>query len=184
VIAPVSWELIEPREGEFDWSSIDSMIQAAKANRLKLVVLWFGAWKNSMSTYVPAWIKRDQARFPRAALPSGEGVEILSPFSAETLRADQRAFAALMRHLKTTDKDQTVVLTQVENEIGMLPVVRDYSVAANAAFQQPVPKPLVARSRGEAAGKLGRVVRHRRCRRGSIHRVALRALCRCAMRVG
>lgn len=144
VLAPVSWELVEAEEGRFDWSSVDSMLRAARANDLKLVLLWFGAWKNSMSTYAPSWVKRDQARFPRAALPDGRGVEILSPFGDETLAADSRAFAALMAHLKAVDGDaSTVVMVQVENEIGMLPVVRDYSPAANAAFAEPVPQDLV-----------------------------------------
>lgn len=144
VLAPVSWELIEPVEGRYDWSSVDSMLKAARANDLKLVILWFGAWKNSMSTYVPSWVKRDQARFPRAELPNGQGVEILSTFGADTLRADQRALAALMAHLKAVDdRDNTVVMLQVENEIGMLPVARDYSAPANAAFGQPVPTDLV-----------------------------------------
>ena len=143
VLAPVSWELIEPREGQFDWSSLDTMLRSARANDLKLVILWFGAWKNSMSTYVPSWVKRDQARFPRAALPSGEGVEILSAFAPATLTADARAYAAMMAHLKAVDgKDATVVMVQVENEIGMLPVARDHGPLAEAAFRQPVPKML------------------------------------------
>ncbi len=144
VLAPVSWELIEPEEGRFDWSSLDSMLRAARANDLKLVLLWFGAWKNSMSTYAPSWVKRDQARFPRAALPDGRGVDILSPFGAETLAADSRAFAALMAHIKQVDGEaSTVLMVQVENEIGMLPVARDNSPAANAAFAQPVPRALI-----------------------------------------
>jgi beta-galactosidase GanA len=109
------------------------------------VLLWFGAWKNSMSTYAPSWVKRDQARFPRAALPDGRGVDILSPFGAQTLAADSRAFAALMAHLRQVDGEtQTVLMVQVENEIGMLPVVRDYSPAANAAFAEPVPEELIS----------------------------------------
>jgi beta-galactosidase GanA len=144
VLAPVSWELVEPEEGRFDWSSLDSMVRAARANDLKLVLLWFGAWKNSMSTYAPSWVKRDQARFPRAALPDGRGVDILSPFGAQTLAADSRAFAALMAHLKQVDGEaQTVLMVQVENEIGMLPVARDNSPAANAAFAEAVPRELV-----------------------------------------
>src|SRR6185369_5398265 len=143
VLAPVSWELIEPTEGHFDWSSVDSAIDAARANQLKLVFLWFGAWKNSMSTYVPAWVKRDQTRFPRAQLPNGQGLDILSAFSATTRDADQRAFCALLAHLAKVDgRNETVVMLQVENEIGMLPVARDYSTAATAAFHEPVPKEL------------------------------------------
>jgi beta-galactosidase GanA len=144
VLAPVSWELIEPQEGKFDWSSVDAMIRDARAADLKLVILWFGAWKNSMSTYVPDWVKRDQARFPRAELPSGAGVDILSAFSPDMLKADQKAFAALMAHLKAVDdKQNTVLMMQVENEIGMLPVARDYGPLAQAAFAQPVPADLV-----------------------------------------
>ncbi|NJC08418.1 DUF5597 domain-containing protein [Polymorphobacter fuscus] len=144
VLAPVAWELIEPREGQYDWSSVDQMVKAARANDLKLVILWFGAWKNSMSTYVPAWVKRDQARFPRAQQPNGQGVDILSAMAPETLAADSRAYAALMAHLKATDgTDNTVVMVQVENEIGMLPVARDHGPLAEAAFRQPVPKQLI-----------------------------------------
>lgn len=144
VLAPITWEMIEPREGEFDFSSVDTMLTAARANDLKLVPLWFGAWKNSMSTYAPAWVKRDQARFPRAALPSGEGVDILSAFAPATLTADARAYAALMAHIKAVDgKDNTVVMMQVENEIGMLPVARDHGALAEAAFRQPVPQALI-----------------------------------------
>ncbi|PZU08845.1 MAG: hypothetical protein DI605_12620 [Sphingomonas sp.] len=145
VLAPVSWELIEPEEGRFDWSSLDSMLRAARANNLKLVLLWFGAWKNSMSTYAPAWVKRDQGRFPRAELPNGQGAEILSTFGEQTLKADARAFAALNAHLAEVDRrDATVLMIQVENEIGMLPVARDYSAAANAAFAGAVPADLTA----------------------------------------
>ncbi|WP_157801284.1 DUF5597 domain-containing protein [Sphingobium sp. LB126] len=144
VLAPVSWELIEPVEGRFDFSSVDALIREARANDLKLVFLWFGAWKNSMSTYVPGWVKRDQVRFPRAQLPNGQGVEILSAMAPATLEADQKAFAALMAHIKTVDDRQnTVLMTQVENEIGMLPVARDYGPLADAAFKGPVPAELM-----------------------------------------
>ncbi len=144
VTTPVSWELIEPQEGRFDWSNVDGLIAAARANHLRLELLWFGAWKNSMSTYVPGWVKRDQARFPRAQLPNGQGVEILSAFSPNVLAADAKAYAALLAHLKAVDGTQnTVVMVQVENEIGMLPVARDYGPAASAAFAQPVPAELV-----------------------------------------
>src|SRR4029077_15428429 len=120
VLTPVSWELVEPREGQFDWSSVDALLAAARANDLKLVVLWFGAWKNSMSTYVPAWVKRDQTRFPRAQLPNGQGLDILSAVAAGTRDADARVFCALLAHLAKVDgRNETVVMIQVENEIGM-----------------------------------------------------------------
>jgi beta-galactosidase GanA len=144
VLAPVSWELIEPAPGRFDWTSVDALIQSARANDLKLVLLWFGAWKNSMSTYAPSWVKRDQARFPLAQLPNGQGVQTLSTFGAATLQADERAFSALLAHLKAIDSEKsTVVMVQVENEMGMLPVAREHGPAADAAFAEPVPQALV-----------------------------------------
>lgn len=146
VLAPVSWELIEPSEGRFVWDSVDALLQGARANNLHLVLLWFGAWKNSMSTYVPAWVKRDQARFPRAQLPDGQGEDILSVFGAATREADAKAFAALMGHLKAVDGERnTVLMVQVENEVGMLPVAREYTAAASETFRQQVPEALLQR---------------------------------------
>jgi beta-galactosidase GanA len=144
VLAPVSWELIEAAEGRFDFKSVDGLLAQARTHEKRLVLLWFGAWKNSMSSYVPAWVKRDQARFPRSQMPNGAGMEILSPFSAANRDADARAFAALMAHLRKTDaRQQTVVMVQVENEIGMIPHARDYSDTADQLFEGPVPKALL-----------------------------------------
>jgi len=143
VLAPVYWELLEPAEGKFDWSSLDTMLSDARANDLKLVLLWFGAWKNSMSTYVPSWVKRDQQRFPRVALEDGSSVEILSAFGEATRAADVKAFVALMAHLKQVDSAGTVLMIQVENEIGMLPVAREHGAVADRAYAQPVPAELM-----------------------------------------
>ncbi|RYD54087.1 MAG: hypothetical protein EOP60_08635 [Sphingomonadales bacterium] len=135
VLAPISWELIEPVEGKFDFSSMDWLIEDARANDMRLVILWFGAWKNSMSTYVPTWVKRDEKRFPRTFGADGKAQEILSAFGMQTRDADARAFAALMRHLKQVDgKRHTVIMVQVENEIGFLPMARERSPVADAAF--------------------------------------------------
>jgi beta-galactosidase GanA len=144
VLAPVYWELIEPAEGKYDWSSVDALLRDARAHDLKIVVLWFGAWKNSMSTYVPSWVKRNQERFPRVAMADGSSVEILSAFSNETRDVDARAFATFMEYLKRVDgKDNTVIMIQVENEIGMLPVARERGAAADKAFAGAVPADLV-----------------------------------------
>lgn len=126
VLAPVSWELVEPEEGRFDFSTVDWLIEDARAHDLHLVLLWFGTWKNSMSSYVPAWVKRDAARFARTLDGDGRPQEILSALSDATRDADARAFAALMRHVKAVDAGHgTVTMVQVENEIGFLPLAKE-----------------------------------------------------------
>ena len=144
VVAPVYWDVIEPAEGKYDFSTVDGLIADSRANELHLVLLWFGSWKNSMSCYAPAWVKTDTARFPRARTSTGEAMEILTPFDATNRDTDARTFAALMRHLRETDGAQrTVILVQVENEIGMIPEARDRHPAADAAFAAPVPAALM-----------------------------------------
>jgi beta-galactosidase GanA len=152
VLAPVSWELVEPAEGKFEWSSVDALLRDARAHDMRLVLLWFGAWKNSMSTYVPSWVKRDPRRFPRAQLADGSSVEILSAFGVATRDADARAFAAFMAYLKKADPGHTVIMVQVENEIGMLPSARERSAIADKRFSGAVPSELMRAlaSRGES----------------------------------
>lgn len=145
VLVPVYWELIEPTEGKFDFSLVDGLIQEARKHRLRLVPLWFASWKNSMSCYAPAWVKTNQQRFPRSQDKTGKGLEILSPFSKENIEADARAFAAFMRHVREVDaNDRTVIMVQVENEIGMIPDSRDRSSIANELFNQTVPTELTS----------------------------------------
>jgi beta-galactosidase GanA len=144
VLMPVYWELIEPAEGRFDFSLLDGLIQDARKANLHLVPLWFASWKNSMSCYAPSWVKADQRRFPRSLDKSGNGMEILSAFHKENVEADARAFAAFMRHLREIDNnDHTVLMVQVENEVGMIPDSRDRSPEANALYKQAVPTELL-----------------------------------------
>ncbi|SDH17820.1 GH35 family beta-galactosidase [Chitinophaga filiformis] len=144
VLTPVYWELIEPVENKFDFSVIDKIIYQARSNNMHLVLLWFGAWKNSVSCYAPAWVKKDQQRFPRALRSDGSGQEILSAFSSNNLAADVKAFKALMRHIREIDAAySTVIMVQVENEIGMLPEPREHTPAANTAYSGQVPAALM-----------------------------------------
>jgi beta-galactosidase GanA len=144
VLMPVAWEQLEPKEGAFDFSILDHWVDTARAHKMRLVLLWFGSWKNAFSNYAPEWVKSDAKRFPRAESAEGKPLEILSTFSADTRRFDSRAFAALMHHLRATDSDQqTVLLVQVENEVGYLGQGRDRSAEANRLFDGPVPEALV-----------------------------------------
>ncbi|WP_221584701.1 DUF5597 domain-containing protein [Microbacterium sp. G2-8] len=147
VVAPAYWELIEPREGEFDWTSVDELLEDARSHGMRVVLLWFGSWKNSVSCYVPEWVKTDSERFPRCRDSLGRALDILTPFSDENRDADARAFAQLMAHLRVHDVDRTVIMVQVENEIGMIPEARDHGDLAEQAFRSEIP-PELARARG------------------------------------
>ena len=144
VLVPVYWELLEPTEGSFDFTLVDRILLRAREHRLHVVLLWFGAWKNSMSCYAPLWFKEDTRRFPRAMTAEGKPLEIASCFSENVLQADLRAFTRLMEHLSTVDKDSnTVLMVQIENEIGMLEAARDHSPLAERAFDEPIPRNLL-----------------------------------------
>ena len=143
VLVPAYWELMEPQEGKFDFTLIDRTIQQARNHNLKVVFLWFGAWKNSMSCYAPLWVKQDIRRFPRARTANGKPLEIVSAFSDNVLQADLRAFTALMQHIRDVDADGTVIMVQIENEIGMLEDARDHSPLADAIYKKGVPAELV-----------------------------------------
>jgi hypothetical protein len=162
VLSPVSWALSEPAEGTFDFALVDNMLAEARRNELRLVLLWFGAFKNAASTYAPTWVRSDPKRFPRAVVePKGmqaftyEGATakpVLSVFSPELREADGKAFEALIRHLVDADPDGTVVMVQVENESGILSDSRDRNALAEAAWAAPVPSELLAHVRATPAG--------------------------------
>lgn len=150
VIATVSWELVEPVEGKFDFRLVDSVIAGARKADLKLILIWFGSWKNAGSVYIPSWVKKNDEKYPRVKDEQGKPLEIVTTFSEAMVAADAKAFAALMRHIKAVDsKQQTVVMMQVENEMGILDNMstipgsarRDFNNAANTAYNI-VPKEL------------------------------------------
>lgn len=144
VLVPVYWDMVEPIEGDFDFSLIDTTLEEARRCGLKVVFLWFGAWKNSMSCYAPSWFKSDYKKYPRAYTSEGKPLEIASAFSENVYQADSRAFKAWLGHLADVDKDGTVLMVQIENEIGMLEDARDYSAAAQREYDKGVPSQLIA----------------------------------------
>jgi beta-galactosidase GanA len=144
-LAAVPWNVIERQEGKFDFTMVDNLVTDARTNNQRLVLLWFGSWKNGRSDYAPEWVKRDSDRFPRILTRTGH-VEVLTPLNEASADADARAFAALMRHVREIDgRKHTVIMMQVENEVGLLGDSRDRSPLAKAAFAKPVPDALIAR---------------------------------------
>ncbi len=144
VLAVVSWDMIEPEEGNFDFTIVDGLIKEARDHELHLAILWFGSWKNGISHYTPYWVKKDLKRFPRVRIENGKNIEVLSTLSRANLEADARAFAALMQHIRKIDSQKhTVIMIQVQNEVGVLGDSRDRSDIANAAFAGEVPPELM-----------------------------------------
>src|SRR5580658_614963 len=140
---PVYWEQMELERGQFDFTVVDAIVQQARDHKMRLVLLWFGTWKNGKMHYAPEWVKSDTATYPRMKSKAGVAIDVLSPNAPANMEADSKAFAALMRHLKETDPQHTVIMMQVENESGSLGLVRDFSPMAQAIFDAPVPAELI-----------------------------------------
>ena len=165
VFVPAYWEFIEPDEGKYDFALVDSVITTARKHDLKIVFLWFGAWKNSMSCYAPLWVKENTKRFPRSLTENGKPLEICTAFSDNLLQADKRAFCELMKHIKAIDsQENTVIMMQVENEIGMLESARDHSPLAEKAYRQPVPAPLLKTLKLKDSVLVASIIRRGKCR--------------------
>lgn len=156
LLLPVSWELIEPQEGVFDFHLVDGLIEQARRWGGKLGFLWFGSWKNAQCYYAPEWVKADTKRFRRAEVVRGKNFCQLEQFYGmpytslsylckETMEADARAFAALMAHIRDVDGEEHTVLTvQVENETGLMGSARERSKEADARFAEAVPEAFAA----------------------------------------
>lgn len=144
VIATASWELTEPEEGKFDFTLIDYIIKEARQRDMKVILLWFGTWKNPMMTYAPAWVKHNPKRFPRAKDENGNDMEMLSVYSDNILQADTKAYTEVLSHIKEVDTDHTIVMIQLENEPGLRGTKRDYSAAANKAWNAEVPQEITS----------------------------------------
>ncbi|MCJ7449948.1 MAG: DUF5597 domain-containing protein [Bacteroidales bacterium] len=145
VIAGISWAMVEPEEGKYNFDIVGAVINDARKNNLKLIFIWFASWKNGKSSYIPDWVKKDYVRFPRIKINETETIELITPLSEENRNADARAFAALMKYIKEVDSRQrTVIMMQVENEVGVLLDSRDRSAIANEAYKGPVPQELMS----------------------------------------
>ncbi len=150
---PIYWEQLETRPGQFDYTVVDTLLAQAREQRVRLVLLWFGTWKNGSSHYMPLWLKTGPDRYPHVVGAKGRLIDSPSPYGKGMVEADTRAFVALMRHLKEADQERTVIMVQVENEPGTWGSVRDYSPTAQKLFEGPVPAELLAALHKDTAGK-------------------------------
>jgi len=142
---PVYWNVIEPEEGKFDFRGFDQILRGVRSQGLRADLLWFGTWKNGAMDWTPDWVKSDPKRFPRVLDSGGKPIRSLSPMSKSNLEADQKAYSAMIRHLREIDDaDRTVIMVQVENEPGSLGSVRDFSPESNRLFDGLAPAQLVS----------------------------------------
>ena len=69
IVAPVGWDQVEPSEGEFDFSVVDELLAGARSAGVRLVLIWFGAYKNAR----PPMHRRGFARTPPGSSePTGD----------------------------------------------------------------------------------------------------------------
>ena len=154
VVSTANWELAEPEEGKFNFELVDAQIQEAHKRGMRIVMIWFASWKNGGSNYVPMWVKTNPQRFPvqirkpatiggGSMYVEGDRTNPLSPLGEASMLAEAKAFRALMRHIKEVDPLHTVIMMQVDNEMGLLGDSRDRSHLAEAAWMKPVPAQLL-----------------------------------------
>ena len=139
----IGWNWIEREKGKYDFTILDAIIEDARLIDQRICIIWFGSWKNGLSSFVPTWIKADYQHFPRAQIVDKSGAtltaEALTAFSDANWQEDARAYAAMMRHIRETDRTHRIILVQAENEIGIFGDSRDRSPLANKAFAAAVP---------------------------------------------
>jgi beta-galactosidase GanA len=145
VEVPIAWQQVEPVEGRFDFSFLQVLLDQARAHDKRVVLLWFGTWKNTSYAYTPDWVKLNPGRFPRMKTRDGKDHGVLSAHGEQTLAADTRAFVKVMEYLRDHDAQNTVILVQPQNETGSYRNPRDFGATGNRLFAQTIP-PALARA--------------------------------------
>jgi len=140
---PIYWEQIEPQQGKFDFSLVDTLLKQGREHKVHLVLLWFATWKNGSSHYMPEWMKREPSKYPNITGKNGQSVDSPSPHIIAAMEADAKAFKAVMAYLEKADQQHTVLMVQVQNEPGAWGSVRDYSAEAQKLFEGQVPEKLL-----------------------------------------
>ncbi|MDR1419753.1 MAG: beta-galactosidase [Treponema sp.] len=130
------WREVEPVEGEYHFEMLDHRIEMARKHNMKIVLVWFGSFKNGCLTYAPDYVRSDHKRFIKVQDKEGNlHTNHCCPTAAETYRRDELALIEIFKHLKEIDsKDHTVILFQIENETGIFGTDRCYCDNCNTEY--------------------------------------------------
>lgn len=140
---PIYWEAIEPVQGQYDMTSVKLIIDEARKNDIRLILLWFATWKNGSNHYMPQWMKLDSKKYYNVVGAKGQPIDSPSPHCKAAMELDAKAFTEVMKFLKEYDKCHTVIMMQVQNEPGTWDSVRDYSKSVDKLFNSKVPAALL-----------------------------------------
>ena len=72
---PIYWEEIEPVQGKYDFSSVQRLLDQAREQDIRLVLLWFATWKNGSNHYMPEWMKLESGKYPNILGKDGKQVD-------------------------------------------------------------------------------------------------------------
>lgn len=140
LLVPVTWDIVEREKGRYDYSMPQWIMEEARKKGIRIIFLWFGLWKNGESYYIPGWMKKDTEKYFRACRQNGELSATISPFCDAAIEENQRAFSSFMAFLREFDgNEHTVIMVQVENEVGFLGSDRDYCKRAQEKYLEEIP---------------------------------------------
>ena len=121
VSVPFYWRRFEPEEGRYDTDFLESVLSRARKYALRVVLAWFGSYKNGALHYAPDWVLADTERFARVRRGDGTMAQFAAcPNGAALLEKDSAAVCRIFAHLRDHDPEDTVILFQVNNETGIL----------------------------------------------------------------
>lgn len=126
---PLPWSQLETSEGNYDYTWVNSFIDNARANGLKLEILWFGSdvFGAGASNFMPDYIKSDTTTYPiqqnsdgslriGGTHPQDGQTPSYSFASTNLLNREVAALHALDVHLASYDTAHTTIGVQVNNE--------------------------------------------------------------------
>src|SRR5262249_54991332 len=132
---PVYWREIEPEPGRYEFTVVAERLTQTRGTGLRIVLLWFGTWKNASAFYAPDHVRDDHKTYRYAVDAEGRESASLCPTSQVTWQADRDALVALATYLRDNDPDHTVILLQIEHEAGRLGTARVHCATCNDRFE-------------------------------------------------